>query len=155
RRRRGRRGVAGRAPGGRRAAMAGRRPRRAAAVAGHRGVHAARRAGGVGPFLVARSAARRPPGAGPPRPPAGPAVFPTPMLEPSLFGALAMVGTGWMLLTARRDERARALLVTAACGYLWYALSTLALLRHTTLLAFRVEVPLNAVFAAAGVLGLV
>jgi galactan 5-O-arabinofuranosyltransferase len=108
-----------------------------------------------GPYLVASVAHGMPTGAAPRYLPADSAVFPTPMLQPSLFGALAMVGTGWMLLTAYRDERARTLLVIAGCGYVWYALSTLALLRHTTLLAFRVQVPLNAVFAAAGVLGLV
>ncbi|GDY31214.1 arabinofuranosyltransferase [Gandjariella thermophila] len=107
------------------------------------------------PYLVASVRAGMPSGVAPRYLPADGAVFPLPMLEPSLFGVLCLVGTAWMLLTARRDERARALLISAAGGYLWFALSTLDLLRKTTLLAFRIQVPLNAVFAAAGVLGVV
>jgi galactan 5-O-arabinofuranosyltransferase len=107
------------------------------------------------PYLVASVRAGMPSGVAPRYLPADSAVFPLPMLQVSLFGALCLVGTGWMLLFARRDERARALLIATAGGYLWFVLSTLDLLRKTTLLAFRIQVPLNAVFAAAGVLGVV
>jgi galactan 5-O-arabinofuranosyltransferase len=108
-----------------------------------------------GPYLVASIRAGMPSGVAPRYLPPDSAVFPLPMFQQSLFGALCLIGTGWMLLTARRDQRARALLLAAAGGYLWFALSTLDLLRKTTLLAFRIQVPLNAVFAAAGVLGVV
>lgn len=79
------------------------------------------------------------------------AEFPVPMLEFSVSGLVCALGTGWVLWSWRRSEIARVLAVMIGGCYLWYAASTLALLRGTTLLAFRAEPVLVAcLFCAAG-----
>lgn len=86
--------------------------------------------------------------------------WPLPMLEPTALGGLCLAGTVWIVVAAGRSPVARALAVTAACGYAWYLLSTLALAAGTTLLAFRIEpvvtaaLASGAVWAAADLLGL-
>ncbi|OLM15837.1 MULTISPECIES: arabinofuranosyltransferase [unclassified Pseudonocardia] len=86
--------------------------------------------------------------------------WPVPMLEPTALGGLCLAGTVWIVAAAGRSPVARALGATAACGYLWYLLSTLALAAGTTLLAFRIEpimtaaLASGAVWAAADLLGL-
>jgi galactan 5-O-arabinofuranosyltransferase len=82
------------------------------------------------------------------------AFLPVPMTEVSAFGALCLAGMVWLLIRCRRSEIAAALLVIVLAVYCWFALSTLALILKSTLLAFRLNVILNAVLAAAGVLGL-
>ena len=57
------------------------------------------------------------------------------------------------MLAARRDATAAPLLAVVVVGYLWYLLSTLALLARTTLLAFRMESVLVETMALAGVFG--
>jgi galactan 5-O-arabinofuranosyltransferase len=81
------------------------------------------------------------------------AFFPFPMLESSLLGILSLAGAAWLVLRFQRRAAARALGVLALTCYGWFALSTLALAAGTTLLAFRVLVPLTVALACAGVLG--
>lgn len=85
--------------------------------------------------------------------PADSSVLPTPMVDPSVLGLLCLVGTLWLLISFRRNEIATALGTTAVLVYVWYGLSILALVAHTTLLAFRLHLVLLSVLAVAGVLG--
>ncbi|WP_222131433.1 arabinofuranosyltransferase [Pseudonocardia sp. C8] len=77
--------------------------------------------------------------------------WPLPMLEPTALGGLCLAGTVWIVARFGRSAVARALGVTAACGYAWYLLSTLALAAGTTLLAFRIEPILTAALACGAV----
>ncbi|WP_260172073.1 galactan 5-O-arabinofuranosyltransferase [Amycolatopsis bartoniae] len=77
--------------------------------------------------------------------------FPTPFLPGSVFGVLCLAGLVWLLVRARQDRLAFPLLAITALVYVWFAASTLALAAHTTLLAFRVIVPLDVTLAVAGV----
>lgn len=81
------------------------------------------------------------------------AFLPLPMTEASVFGALCLIGTVWLIMRCRANDVAAALLTIVTAVYCWYGLSTLALLAHTTLLAFRLEVILTVVLATAGALG--
>lgn len=83
------------------------------------------------------------------------AFLPVPMTDPTPFGALCLAGVIWMLFRCRRNQIAATTLTITAAVYCWFALSTLALLAKTTLLAFRLNVILDAVLATAGVLALV
>lgn len=82
------------------------------------------------------------------------AMLPVPMTEANAFGVLCLAGLVWLLLRCRSSEIAAAMLTTVVAVYCWFALSTLALLAKTTLLAFRLNVILGTVLAVAGVLGL-
>ncbi len=81
------------------------------------------------------------------------AFLPTPMTEASVLGALCLVGIVWLLLRCRHNEIAAAMLCVVITVYCWFALSTLALVAKTTLLAFRLNVILDCVLAIAGVFG--
>ncbi|MEO9220909.1 MAG: arabinofuranosyltransferase, partial [Mycobacteriaceae bacterium] len=81
------------------------------------------------------------------------AALPLPMTTPTLLGALCLVGTVWILLRVRTSPIAQALGIGVACIYVWFVLSLLALLLHTTLLAFRLEVVLQILLGTAGALG--
>ncbi|HVV12240.1 arabinofuranosyltransferase [Amycolatopsis sp.] len=102
-----------------------------------------------GPFLLAgglgetNTAAHHLPGLS--------AAFPFPFSTASVFAVLCFAGVVWLLLRARQNPIAFALLTITALVYVWYALSTLALAAHTTLLAFRVIIPLDVTLAVAGV----
>lgn len=85
--------------------------------------------------------------------PADSSVLPTPMLQASALGVLCLIGAIWLLISFRGNEIATALGTTAVLVYVWYGLSTLALVAHTTLLAFRLHIILFTVLAPAGVLG--
>jgi galactan 5-O-arabinofuranosyltransferase len=87
--------------------------------------------------------------------PADSAFLPVPMTDPTPFGALCLAGVIWMLIRCRRNQIAAAMLTITCAVYCWFALSTLALVAKTTLLAFRLNVILDAVLATAGVLALV
>ena len=80
--------------------------------------------------------------------------LPVPMTEPTPFGALCLAGFCWLLLRARRSEIAAAMLMLVLSIYVWFGLSTLALVAKTTLLSFRLNVILGAVLAVAGVFAL-
>jgi galactan 5-O-arabinofuranosyltransferase len=72
------------------------------------------------------------------------------LLAGGLVAVLIRLCAPW----GRRPDVLAALLVTVACGYGWYAASTVALLGGTTLLAFRFESIVVLALAAAGVLAL-
>ncbi|RCW43253.1 galactan 5-O-arabinofuranosyltransferase [Halopolyspora algeriensis] len=82
------------------------------------------------------------------------AFLPVPMTEPNPFGVLCLAGLVWLLLRCRHNHIAAALLTVVLSVYCWFALSTLALIVETTLLAFRLNVILSTTLAAAGALGL-
>jgi galactan 5-O-arabinofuranosyltransferase len=70
------------------------------------------------------------------------------LLTVGLLGLAARVCAPW----GRQPGTLAALGITVACGYAWYALSTLALAGSTTLLAFRMESVLEMALGTAGVL---
>ncbi|MDR7300551.1 arabinofuranosyltransferase [Haloactinomyces albus] len=82
------------------------------------------------------------------------AFLPLPMTEANAFGVLCLAGLVWLLLRCRSNHIAAALLTVVVSVYCWFALSTLALIAETTLLAFRLNVILDVVLATSGVLGL-
>lgn len=82
------------------------------------------------------------------------AFLPVPMTEATAFGGLCLAGFVWLLLRCRHSEIAASMLAIVLAIYGWFALSTLALLAKTTLLAFRLNVVLELTLAVAGVLGL-
>lgn len=86
--------------------------------------------------------------------PAYATTLPLPMTELTLLGALTLLGTVWLVVRFRVSPLAQALTVGVLVVYGWTLLSLLVLLQGTTLLAFRLEVPLLVLFACAGVLGL-
>lgn len=77
--------------------------------------------------------------------------FPTPFVPDSVFGVLCLAGLVWMVVRARRQPVALVLLVITAAVYLWFAVSTLALVVHTTLLAFRFVATIDIALSVAGV----
>lgn len=87
--------------------------------------------------------------------PASGAELPLPMVEFSLLGGLCLVGTIWLVVRAGSSRRAQALGIGVVAIYLWTLLSMLATVAGTTLLSFRLEVPLYALLAAAGAFGFV
>jgi len=87
-------------------------------------------------------------------PPYG-ATFLLPMTAPTVVGAICLIGTVWMVVRARTSIIAQALGIGVLCIYLWLGLSLLAIFAHTTLLGFRLGVPLDAMLAAAGALGVI
>jgi len=87
------------------------------------------------------------------------AQLPMPFLQVTLTGALCLVGLLWLVASVRRTgpfaEVAVALTAMVVGCYLWYLLSQLALLNHTTLLAFRIGPVLTMTLVCAAVLGIV
>ena len=79
--------------------------------------------------------------------------LPLPMTRFTLLGAVTLVGTGWILLRGRTSSVAAALGTSVAVCLAWSVLSLVVLVLGTTLLGFRLEVPIDALLAAAGVLG--
>jgi galactan 5-O-arabinofuranosyltransferase len=89
------------------------------------------------------------------------ASFPTPFVPNSAFGVLCLAGLVWLFWRvfhhSAGDEHATgrdaavALLVITAAAYAWFALSTLAIVADTTLLAFRFIVTVDVALAVAGV----
>ncbi|TNC27436.1 arabinofuranosyltransferase [Amycolatopsis alkalitolerans] len=102
-----------------------------------------------GPFILAGGLGK--PNAAAHFLPESSATFPTPFEPTSVFGFLCLAGLVWMVLRVRRSPVAFSLLTVAALVYVWFGLSTLALVAHTTLLAFRFIVTIDTVFAVAGV----
>lgn len=77
--------------------------------------------------------------------------FPMPFVPDSMFGVLCLAGLVWAVVRSRHHPVALVLLVTTALVYLWFAVSTLALLVRTTLLAFRFVATINVALTVAGV----
>ncbi|QDQ98852.1 arabinofuranosyltransferase [Tomitella fengzijianii] len=80
--------------------------------------------------------------------------IPTPVFDATPIGVLCAVGLGWLIVRARRDVVATGLAIAVGTAFFWYALSFLAPLVSTTLLAFRLEPLLVLALACAGVLGI-
>ncbi len=78
-----------------------------------------------------------------------------PMLQFTLFGALCLLGTVWLVARATKSTRAGALAVGVLGVYLWSLLSMLSTLALTTLLSFRLQPTLTVLLATAGVFGFV
>lgn len=83
------------------------------------------------------------------------AQFSLPMFEPTLEGAFFLLGTAWLVLTARRNQIAAALAALAAAAFAWHVLSVLAVLKNTTLLSYSASVVLYPTLYCAGALALV
>ncbi|WP_068272588.1 galactan 5-O-arabinofuranosyltransferase [Aldersonia kunmingensis] len=79
--------------------------------------------------------------------------FPLPMLDPSLLGALCMLGTLWLVFRSATSRRAQALGIGVVALYLWVLASMAFTALGNTLLSFRLEPILLALLAAAGVFG--
>jgi galactan 5-O-arabinofuranosyltransferase len=79
--------------------------------------------------------------------------FPLPMLDPSLLGALCMLGTLWLVFRSATSRRAQALGIGVVAIYLWTLASMTFTAIGNTLLSFRLEPILLALLAAAGVFG--
>jgi galactan 5-O-arabinofuranosyltransferase len=75
------------------------------------------------------------------------------MLSFTLFGALCMLGTLWMVVYARSSTRAGALAVAVLAIYAWALLSMVTTLVGTTLLSFRLQPTLAVLLSAAGAFG--
>ncbi|MGJ7906093.1 arabinofuranosyltransferase [Actinopolyspora sp. H202] len=105
------------------------------------------------PFLLARGFSER--SAAQHYLPAGSAYLPLPFAEFSPFGVLCLCGLVWLILRTTSTRLAAALLTATVTVYVWFGLSTLALVAETTLLAFRLRVILECLLAVAGVIGLV
>jgi galactan 5-O-arabinofuranosyltransferase len=78
-----------------------------------------------------------------------------PMLSFTLLGALCMVGTLWLVVSARSSTRAGALAVAVLAVYLWSLLSMVTTLAGTTLLSFRLQPTLTVLLTAAGAFGFI
>nr|WP_228460798.1 arabinofuranosyltransferase [Gordonia crocea] len=107
-----------------------------------------------GPYLLAR-AQNRPASGGTYEhylPEAG-SQLPFPMLRPTVFGLLALIGFAWIVWRLRERTLALALGAAVAASYLVVLGSMAMTATGSTLLAFRLEPVLAAVLAAGGVLG--
>jgi galactan 5-O-arabinofuranosyltransferase len=70
--------------------------------------------------------------------PLGMATLGTPMLQPSVTGAICMLGLVWIIFAWRRSTVAQALGITVLVCVAWQLLSTLALADDTTLLSSHI-----------------
>ncbi|MCD2111372.1 galactan 5-O-arabinofuranosyltransferase [Rhodococcus rhodochrous] len=82
--------------------------------------------------------------------PDGGARLPLPMFHMSLIGLLSLLGTVWLVGRASSSHRAQALGLGVIAVYLWYLASMALTAVGNTLLAFRLEVILLVLLAAAG-----
>lgn len=76
-----------------------------------------------------------------------------PMLQFTLLGVVAMIGTLWLVVRARSSVRAGALAIGVLAIYLWSLLSMLTTLARVTLLSFRLQPTLSVLLVAAGAFG--
>lgn len=76
--------------------------------------------------------------------------LPLPMFHMSLIGLLSLLGTIWLVGRASSSHRAQALGLGVVAVYLWYLASMALTAVGNTLLAFRLEVILLVLLAAAG-----
>lgn len=79
--------------------------------------------------------------------------FPLPMFDASLIGALCLAGLVWIGLRATTSRRAAALAWGVGTAYLWCALSMAAAALGTTLLSFRMELPIMLLLVTGAVFG--
>lgn len=85
--------------------------------------------------------------------PADGATFLLPMFKTDATGLLCLIGLIWMIVVARRSRLAQAFLFGIAAMYLWTLLSMSAVILGSTLLGFRVALPLTLTFGLAGICG--
>jgi galactan 5-O-arabinofuranosyltransferase len=78
-----------------------------------------------------------------------------PFLEVSVEGVVALVGLGFLVLTARKEPLSRALAVFLAAAYAWYVVGMPAAALDKPLLTFRGAPLVPLILLYAGVLGLV
>lgn len=76
-----------------------------------------------------------------------------PMLQFTLLGVVAMIGTLWLVVRARSSVRAGALAIGVLAIYMWSLLSMLSTLARVTLLSFRLQPTLSVLLVAAGAFG--
>lgn len=76
-----------------------------------------------------------------------------PMLQFTLLGVVAMIGTLWLVVRAHSSVRAGALAIGVLAIYLWSLLSMLTTLARVTLLSFRLQPTLSVLLVAAGAFG--
>ncbi|WP_297005603.1 galactan 5-O-arabinofuranosyltransferase [uncultured Corynebacterium sp.] len=79
--------------------------------------------------------------------------LPTPFFDFSVVGALSLICIVWMVLNFR-DRTVRCLLCGLVVSYGWVVLSMIAPLGGTTLLGFRMELPISLLLVTGGVLAL-
>jgi galactan 5-O-arabinofuranosyltransferase len=70
--------------------------------------------------------------------PLGMAELGTPMLQPSVTGAIAVIGLAWIIFAWRRSSIAQAFAIVELACVAWQLLSTLALAANTTLLGSHI-----------------
>lgn len=78
---------------------------------------------------------------------------PTPFFESAAIGILSIIALIWMVFR-RKDGDVRALTLGLVVCYAWVILSLLMTVFGTTLLGFRVAVPISIILAVSGVLAL-
>ena len=87
--------------------------------------------------------------------PSSGASFPVFNYPTGFAGVLCLIGLVWGLLRLRDNVVARSLILVAACGYAWFALSFVVTVLHMTLLPFKVDLVMDETLRSAGVLGLI
>lgn len=78
---------------------------------------------------------------------------PTPFFESAAIGILSIIALIWMVFR-RKDSDVRALTLGLVVCYAWVILSLLMTVFGTTLLGFRVAVPISIILAVSGVLAI-
>lgn len=81
--------------------------------------------------------------------------LPLPMVEPSLVGALSLLGLGFLVWTVRREPLSRGLLVLLVAAYGWYLAGAPAAVADTPLLSFRGKPMIPMILLIGGLLALV
>ncbi|MGO3361431.1 MAG: galactan 5-O-arabinofuranosyltransferase [Corynebacterium sp.] len=79
--------------------------------------------------------------------------IPTPFFDVNLVGILGVICLVWMVLRWKRSQ-VRALLAGVAVCYAWVLLSMVTPLAGTTLLGFRMELPIALILVTGGVMAL-
>ncbi|MFY9190587.1 MAG: arabinofuranosyltransferase [Lawsonella sp.] len=87
--------------------------------------------------------------------PADGATFLLPMFKTDATGLLCLIGLIWLIVALRRSRIAQAFLIGIVSMYLWTLASMSAVVLGSTLLGFRVALPLTLTFALAGICGII
>jgi galactan 5-O-arabinofuranosyltransferase len=78
-----------------------------------------------------------------------------PFTEPSMVGAVSLLGLGFLVWTARREALSRSLLIIAAALYVWHVLGFLMAAAGTPLMSYKMRELVTLVLLVGGVLALV
>lgn len=87
--------------------------------------------------------------------PADGATFLLPMFKTDATGLLCLIGLVWLIVAVRRSRLAQAFLIGIGSMYLWTLASMSAVILGSTLLGFRVALPLTLTFGLAGICGII